>query len=535
MTGDPSGGMTGDRNRGRPEGGPAGGGRPVGGTAGTAQARVVVVGGGLAGLSAGLACADAGARVTLLEARPRLGGATWSFERNGRWFDNGQHVFLRCCTAYRGFLDRIGSSGQVHLQARLAVPVVAPGGRTSWIRRTSHLPAPLHLGPALASYRHLGLADRVRLGPAALALGRLDLADPGLDEVSFADWLASHGQGPAAVDALWGLIVLPTTNLPASEVSLAMAAKVFQTGLLSQADAADIGWTAVPLAHLHGDRAAAALARAGGTVVLRAKVERIEAPGPTSGTGGNGTGAAPTGGTGPGGGLAVVAAGERLRTDAVVLAVPHTAAAGLLPPGAIAHPERLQQLGTSPIVNVGVVYDRRVTDLPLAAGLRSPAQWVFDRTEAAQAPSAGSAGREQVLGVSLSGADRWLGQRPEELSATIVDALADLFPAARSAKVLDTVVTRERAATFRAVPGTAALRPGTRTTIPGLALAGAWTDTGWPATMEGAVRSGRAAAREVLAHLARPAGARPRSSPAEPLSNAASPADTRRQATEVVT
>ncbi|PZS15692.1 MAG: phytoene dehydrogenase [Acidimicrobiales bacterium] len=455
---------------------------------GRGRGHVVVVGGGLAGLSAGLACADAGARVTLLEGRPRLGGATWSFERNGRWFDNGQHVFLRCCTAYRGFLDRIGTAGQVHLQDQLAVPVVAPGGKTAWIRRTSGLPAPFHLAPALARYGHLGLADRVRLGPAAVALGRLDLADPALDQVSFADWLATHGQRPAAVDGLWGLIVLPTANLPASEVSLAMAAKVFQTGLLSQADAADIGWAAAPLAQLHGESAATALERTGGTVRLRAKVDHI---GPPTSTG-----------------LVVVADGQRLQADAVILAVPHTAAASLLPAGAIPHPELLDGLGVSPIVNVGVVYDRRVTDHMLAAGLGSPAQWVFDRTEAALGgEGAQSSSEEQVLGVSLSAADQWLGQRPEQLSDMITGALAELFPAARSARVLDTVVTRERAATFRAVPGTAALRPGTKTAVPGLALAGAWTDTGWPATMEGAVRSGQAAAREALHHLSRTAGA----------------------------
>ncbi len=474
----------------------SGDGRPGG------RGHVVVVGAGLAGLSAGLACADAGARVTLLEGRPRLGGATWSFERNGRRFDNGQHVFLRCCTAYRGFLDRIGTSNQVHLQDQLAVPVVAPGGKTSWIRRTSRLPAPFHLAASLASYSHLGLADRVRLGPAALALGRLDLADPALDQVSFADWLTSHGQRPPAVDGLWGLIVLPTANLAASEVSLAMAAKVFQTGLLSQADAADIGWTAVPLAQLHGEAAAAALERAGGTVRLRAKVERIAATAAFS--------------SHP---LVVVVDGQPLHADAVVLAVPHTEAASLLPAGALPHSERLDGLGVSPIVNVGVVYDRRVTDLTLAAGLGSPAQWVFDRTEAAHwgTETRGSSG-EQVLGVSLSAADEWLGQRPEQLSDLIVGALADLFPAARSARVLDTVVTRERAATFRAVPGTAALRPGTKTTVPGLALAGAWTDTGWPATMEGAVRSGQAAAREVLHHLGGRvmAGPAPAAAPAAP-------------------
>ncbi|MGH9068722.1 MAG: hydroxysqualene dehydroxylase HpnE, partial [Acidimicrobiales bacterium] len=441
-------------------------------TGGQARPHVVVVGGGLAGLTSALACADAGARVTLCESRPRLGGATWSFWRNGRWFDNGQHVFLRCCTAYRGFLDRIGSTGGVHLQDRLSVPVVTPGGRTARIERNG-LPSPLHLAPSLARYRHLGLADRARLGRAALALGRMNLADPALDRTTFGDWLAAHGQSPAAVAGVWDLITRPTVNLPASEASLAMAAKVFQTGLLAETSAGDIGWARVPLGRLHGEAGAAALARAGATVRLRSKVAALEVTGPAGATGATGA-VGSVGSVGAtGAGLAVVVDGQRLPADAVVLAVPHDVASQLLPPGSAAGQDRFPELGTSPIVDVHVVYDRRVTDLPFAAGLGTPAQWVFDRTEAA-------GGEGQALAVSLSAAGEWLGRRPEELIEHFTAALAELFPKARSARVLDAVVTRERAATFAARPGQAALRPGPRTAVRGLALAGAWTDTGWP-------------------------------------------------------
>ncbi|MGH9062367.1 MAG: hydroxysqualene dehydroxylase HpnE [Acidimicrobiales bacterium] len=480
-----------------PGGRSGGAGGPGGRSGGAGGPRVIVVGGGLAGLSAGLACADAGAAVTLLECRPRLGGATWSFRRGDRWFDNGQHVFLRCCTAYRGFLDRIGSTAGTRLQERLTIPVLTPGGRPGWIRRTS-LPVPLHLAAALAGYRHLGLADRARLGPVAVALSRLDLSDPTLDRVTFGAWLAARGQGERAVAALWNLITQPTVNLPASRASLAMAAKVFQTGLLSGPDAADIGWARVPLAHLHGDPARAALERAGADVRLRARVDVIEVPGTpgTSHANGSTTTARPAG-------PAVVVDGERLLADSVILAVPHDAAAQLLPPGSVPGQERLPELGTSPVVDVHVVYDRRVTDLELAAGLGTPVQWLFDRTSAAAGGRAAGGRADpagQVLAVSLSAADEWVGRRPEELIDTFVAALAQLLPRARSARVLDAVVSRERAATFAATPGSAALRPGPRTATPGLVLAGAWTDTGWPATMEGAVRSGLAAAHQALAH-----------------------------------
>ena len=182
----------------------------------------------------------------------------------------------------------------------------------------------------------------------------------------------------------------------------------------------------------------------------------------------------------------------------MIVAVPHDRLAALLPQGALAAPERLNELGTSPIINLHVAYDRRVTDLAMAAAVRSPVQFAFDRSE-----SSGWKGG-QLLAISLSAADEDMQRRPEELRARYLPALAELFPAARSASVERFVVTREHAATFRAAPGAKALRPAARTLLPGLALAGAHTTTGWPATMEGAVRSGHTAADEVLSALARP-------------------------------
>jgi squalene-associated FAD-dependent desaturase len=439
----------------------------------------VVVGGGLAGLSAALTCADGGAQVTLLERRPRLGGATWSFEHHGLHFDNGQHVFLRCCTSYRRFLDRIGASDRVVLQPRLDVPVVAPGGRVAHLRRDP-LAAPLHLGRALAGYSHLPVRDRVGLGRAALAMQRLDPGDPELDTTTFGAWLAAQGQSPAAIDRVWNLIALPTLNVDAGEASLALAAMVFRTGLLSDGAAADIGWSRVPLSELHAEPAARALATRGAEVRTGARVDRIE------------TGSAIH---------AVIVDGERLEADAVVVAVPHDSVAPLLPPAALGDRSGadLAALGTSPIVNVHLVYDRRVLDFPFAAGVGSTVQYVFDRTGSSGLdPSEG-----QCVAISLSGADRHVGRPARELVAELTAAMAVLFPRAADARVVDSMVTREQTATFRAAPGTAALRPPTRTAIDGLFLAGAWTATGWPATMEGAVRSGEDAARAALGTIDR--------------------------------
>jgi squalene-associated FAD-dependent desaturase len=433
---------------------------------------VVVVGGGLAGLSAALACTDSGAQVTLVERRSQLGGLTRSFRHNDHWYDNGQHVFLRCCTAYLQFLQRIQASDDVVVQERMTIPVLRPGRPTGWLRRTPRLPAPLHLAAALLRYPHLSIGDRARIGLAALPLSRVHLEDPALDTQSFGAWLAAHGQRTRAVEALWDLITVPTVNLPAAEASLAMAAKVFQTGLLTDARAADIGWSRVPLGQLHGQRAAAALTQAGAQILTGERVLSVDVEGS---------------------GFTVKTDRRSLAGDAVIIALPHDAVGDVLPAGTISDPERLTQLGTSAVVNVHVVYDRQVTDLPMAAGVDTPVQFVFDRTAAAGFSSG------QYLAVSLSAANHLLAGRPDDLGEEIVKALAELFPAAGRAQVTDVLVTRERGATFAARPGTGSLRRPPQTAFPGLALAGAWTDTGWPATMEGAVRSGAAAARVALA------------------------------------
>jgi hydroxysqualene dehydroxylase len=438
---------------------------------GALSVRVAVVGGGLAGIAAALDCADAGVRVTLVEVRPQLGGAVYSFEREGLQMDNGQHVFLRCYTVYRALLARLGSDDGVFVQPRLEIPVVSPEGRVSVLRRSS-LPVPLHLAGALLRYPHLTVAERAGAARAALALGRLDPRAPELDRRTFGEWLAAHGQGPRAVAALWDLIALPALNLPAAQASLALAAFVFQRGLLERADAGDIGFHRRALSEIVGDPAERALRAAGVELRLGWRAERVNAGS---------------------GGFEVRNDGDGVSADAVIVALPHTRAASLisrLDPRVAADARGLRD---SPIVNLHVVYDRRVCELPFAAGVRTPVQYVFDRSEAG-----GVGSGCQYLAVSLSGADREMGMSVDALRERYLPALAELFPRARAARVERFLATREHAATFRAQPGAGTLRPSARTSVPGLVLAGAWTDTGWPATLEGAVLSGHAAARCVL-------------------------------------
>ncbi|MFF0765790.1 hydroxysqualene dehydroxylase HpnE [Streptomyces sp. NPDC003737] len=453
---------------------------PVQDASGRSGTSAVVVGGGLAGITAALALADAGVQVTLLEGRPRLGGLAFSFERGNLTVDNGQHVYLRCCTAYRWFLDRIDAAALAPLQDRLDVPVldadVAPGRRLGRLRRDA-LPVPLHLGRSLATYPHLSLAERARVGRAALALRTLDLADPALDAQDFGSWLAAHGQSARAIEALWDLVGVATLNAVAEDASLGLAAMVFKTGLLSDPGAADIGWARVPLGELHDRLARKALDSAGVRTEVRTRVTSISHD--------------------ENGNWSVQVPGERIETDAVVLAVPQREAHGLLPAGALDAPERLLEIGTAPILNIHVVYDRKVLGRPFFAALGSPVQWVFDRTEA-------SGLREgQYLALSQSAAQDEIDEPVAVLRERYLPELERLLPGARDAEVKDFFVTRERTATFAPTPGVGRLRPGARTNAPGLYLAGAWTATGWPATMESAVRSGVGAAGAALAALGR--------------------------------
>ena len=549
--------------------------------------RVAVIGGGLAGITAAIALAEAGAAVTLLEARPRLGGATCSFARDGLVIDTGQHIYLGCCTAYRGLLDRLGMTAHAPIQARFDVTVLAPGSRTGRLRRTA-LPGPLHMLPALGRYPLLSLAERASVSRPALAMRRVDPAAPGVDEQRFGDWLAARGQSDRARRALWDLFTVSALNIAGDDASLSLAATVVKTGLLGKNNAADIGVPALPLGELHGDAGATLLTKLGAQVLIGAKVTAVDVddtapagpgdpsrprfrvrlarpvdPADPSAAGSDAaaaysspaaasSGAAATGSSpaaassGPAAGSSYAA--TEILADAVVLAVPHEVAARLIPAGALpdATVAGWAGLGASPIVNVHVIYDRPVTDLPFAAAVDSPVQWVFDRTrisgldrlsaparlappsapesprrpqrdETGDSPrssvvnpgvhpaaagtdaasGADGAARPQYLAISLSAADEYVDLPAAALREQFVPALAELFPAAREAQVTEFFVTRERRATFRQAPGTARLRPRAGTQLPGLVLAGAWTDTGWPDTMESAVRSGLAAAIEL--------------------------------------
>lgn len=455
------------------------------------RCNIVVLGGGLAGITAALDCAEAGTEVTLVEVRPRLGGAAYSVQREGLTVDNGQHVFLRCCLAYRALLERLGSTHLTWVQPRLEIPLLRPG-RPDGVLRRSGLPAPLHLAGALLGHKPLSIRERLSAALAAAAIARVDPADPANDAVSLGQWLGRHRQSRHAIETLWDLIALPTLNVPACEASLALGAFVFQQGLLNNAQAGDVGLHHAPLSTILGEPGLQTLRSAGVQVHLRWRARSVE---PLAGGRG---GFQVHGGAGP--------AQEALRCDAAIVALPHLRAAEVLPSQVAETTQRLRRIQSSPIINLHILYDRKVCELPFAASVESPAQYIFDRTDSGGAP-AGS----QYIAVSLSGAAKDMTHSVQELQEIYLPAIEQILPRARQANVQRFMVTREHAATFKAAPGVGALRPPARTPLKGLALAGAYTDTGWPATLEGAVLSGHAAAKAALADLGfsgLPSGAR---------------------------
>jgi squalene-associated FAD-dependent desaturase len=471
------------------------------------QRHVAVIGGGLAGITAALSLRDAGATVTLLESRPRLGGAASSYSRGGMTIDNGQHVFLRCCSSYQELLARLGVTDQVSIQDRFDVTVLTGTGNGSARLRRSSLPSPLHLAGALAGYPLLSLAERARVGRAALAFRFADPASPDLDRQRLGEWLAARGQDERARRRLWDLFIISALNISGDDASVGLAATVIKTALLGRRDAADIGMAKVPLGRLHADATAGLLARLGAEVRLGARaasIERLPGGGFRIGLSRGEVGAdadAPDGASperqtaSTESGIPPASGAPSMLADAVVLAVPPGQATRLAASAGVTQAPDFEQLGYSPIVNVHVIYDRKVMQLPFVAAVDSPVQWVFDKTK----QSGLRAG--QYLAVSLSAADDFVDVPTAALRRLFLPALEQLLPAAAGAGVTDFFVTRERRATFRQGPGSGALRPGAATSVPGLVLAGAWTDTGWPDTMEGAVRSGHNAARELAGQL----------------------------------
>ena len=440
----------------------------------------------MAGLAAGCALAEAGFRVSLFERRPYLGGRASSYQHpgTGEIVDNCQHVLLGCCTNLLDFYRRAGVQDKIRWYEKLTF--LEPGGRASVIA-PSALPAPLHTAPAFLRAKCLIFRDKMAIGRAMVALAPSIPPDRG---EWFLDWLKRHGQTEQAIERFWKTILVSALNEDLDQVSVPYAAQVVRESFLKSAAAGRMGIPNVPLTDLYGTTGDYIRAR-GGEIQFRAGVEsfRTEAFG-----------------------VSVTTNGQEQKFDYLVLAVPFDVLGRILPDSASAAPlaAALAQFSTSPITGIHLWFDRQISDLDHAVLLDRTIQWMFhksriieSRVNEARSNEARDNGNgsgsyvELVVSCSRSLVEK---SKPEIVDMAVKEA-QEFFPAAREAKLLKSTVIKEVNATYSPRPGIDQHRPKPETAWPRVFLAGDWTATGWPATMEGAVRSGYLAA-EALARFA---------------------------------
>jgi len=461
---------------------------------------VIVIGGGLAGLAAGVALADAGYRVRLFEQRPYLGGRATSYALpNGEHVDNCQHVTLGCCTNLEDFYKRVGSAGKIKFFDRLFF--LDPQGRTGVMQR-GFLPAPAHMTGSFLAFAPLSLKDKLSITRALVAVlfagGKPKDAYASAEPISMLAWLQRHRQTPRAIERFWRVVLVSALDEELDRTDARFGIDVFWKAFLKNSTGYRMGIPSVPLAELY-DGCRIAIEKKGGEVILRSPARSLFFK--------NGTLAA------------VQFDGDREETaDAFVLAVPHDKLNELLPDEiraanpSLAH---LEKFKVSPITGVHFWFDREVTKEPFITLIDTQTQWIFNKTalygpatdatgtchsersDESAFSSARNGATPQYLQLVISASYELLRKSREEIIALCLKEVRQALPAAREAQLLKATVIKEASATFSPEPGVDLWRPKQETETPGLFLAGDWTATGWPATMEGAVRSGYLAAEAV--------------------------------------
>ena len=445
----------------------------------TQRRSALVFGGGLAGIAASARLAEAGWRVTLLEARSTLGGRVFSFSdrQTGRVLDNGQHVVVGACANLLAFLEKIGARHLWHLQPQLDVAVYDRTGRLGRLYGVA-APSPMNLLPAFLSYPHLSWLDKVKATRCLVSAMLTNRNHPALEDVTLYDWLRARGQTDRIVSNLWNVLVEGTLNDHVGVVSAAMGLMIVQDGLLAGQHASKVGYPTAPLMDALVQPAQTHLEKLGVTIAAGTPVRCINADpnGVVSGI--------------------TVGDGSTMRADAYVSAVPFWTLPNLVaaPLATSSTMRRLSDLQPSPIVNVHLQYDRAVMQGDFCYFLDSPLQWVFNSS---RIYGDANENGQQSLSVSVSAAWDYIDVERSDFADTVADEIRHAFPVARRAKLLDAVVVKQRNATFRCTPGANRFRPDPVTESPNLFLAGEWTNTGWPSTMESALISGYNAADAV--------------------------------------
>jgi squalene-associated FAD-dependent desaturase len=445
-----------------------------------------VIGGGLAGLAAGVALAEAGWRVRLFEQRPFLGGRATSYVLpDGEHVDNCQHVTLGCCTNLADFYTRVGSGDKIKFFDKLLF--LDPQGRRGEMQ-AGILPAPFHMTGSFAMFAPLTIGDKLSIARAMLSilLARGKTAD--LDKnggISMLEWLQRRGQSKGAIERFWRVVLVSALDEELDRTDARFGVDVFWKAFLLNKSGYRMGVPVVPLAELYAG-CKAEIERRGGEVVLRSPVRSLKMQ------------------NGEISGLRFDEEREA-SADAYLFAVPHTALAELLPESVKqgdAALSNMEKIKVAPITGVHLWFDRAVMEEPFVTLLDTTTQWIFNKTilyggtESKTGNETGSGG--QYLQLVISASYDLLQKPRQEIIDLCMKEVCQAIPAARKAKLVKATVIKEAAATFSPEPGVDRWRPKQFTSVANLFLAGDWTDTGWPATMEGAVRSGYLAAEAVL-------------------------------------
>lgn len=428
----------------------------------SSEKSVAIVGGGLAGLAAAVALGSAEQHITLFEARPFLGGRATSYQLNtpdesNAVIDNCQHVLLRCCTNLINFYERLGVRDRIEFYREFYW--IEPGGRISVMRR-GMLPAPLHFTDSFARLRFLSTSDKFSVASGLLSVKYEYGKRTDLDRITMLDWLREKKQTPRAVERFWSQILVSAINEELDRMAAVHGLQVFYLGFLSRPDSYEMGVPAVPLTELYSENAWSNFPCV--KLMHRTSVQQVCIE--------------------DGRVVGVIVNGKCATADAYVLAVPFERLTALVP----GLPIDVSAFSHSPIIGIHLWFDRPVTDLPHATLLDRTIQWMFNKHE----------GRYIQLVVSAS---RSLTETPRgEVIELALKELKEFFPQVQTATLERAHVVKEVRATFSATPGLESKRALTTTPIPNLFLAGDWTRSGWPATMEGAVRSGYLAAEAVM-------------------------------------
>ncbi|HEY2391982.1 MAG TPA: hydroxysqualene dehydroxylase HpnE [Candidatus Angelobacter sp.] len=447
-------------------------------SADTQQKTVAIVGGGLAGLAAGCALADAGLLVTLFERRPYVGGRASSYEHpgTGEVVDNCQHVLLGCCTNLIHFYERLGVSDKIRWFDELTF--IEPGGRASRMA-PSFLPAPMHNVPTFLGAKMLNGKDKLAIARAMAEISR-GLPEDG--EEDFLSWLRRNKQTEQAIERFWKTVLVSALNEDLDRVSVHYAAQVFRESFMKSAAGGRMGLPSIPLSDLYGSAVEYICAR-GGEVLLRSGVTAIAQKQNR---------------------VSVKNSAAEKIFDYVILAAPFQTAASLLPPDAAAEPikQQLAHFESSSITGIHLWFDREITSLPHAVLLDRTIQWMFHKSKFHE----GKEGKENAASGSyielvVSASKSLVQKSREEILEIATRELTEFFPVAKEAKVVKAAVIKEIYATYAILPGLDKFRPTAKTPWPHIFLAGDWTATGWPATMEGAVRSGYLSAEALMESL----------------------------------